>query len=57
MLPKLKEGEHKRKTENLKKLPGKNKKGKENRLRRKWEGGGKRTKVIVRASQKGITET
>lgn len=50
MLPKLKEGEHKRKIENLIKLPGKNKKGKGNLLRRKWEGDGKRTEVIVRAS-------
>lgn len=56
MLPKLKKGEHKRKTENLIKLPGKNKKRKGNRLKRRWEEDGKRTEVIVRASQKEITE-
>lgn len=56
MLRKLKEREHKRKIENLIKLPGKNKEGKGNPLRRKSEGDSVRIEVILRASQKEITE-
>lgn len=56
MFLKRKERECKRKIENLIKLPGKNKKGKGNHLKRKWEGGSKRKEVILRANQKGITK-
>lgn len=56
MFLKPKEGEHKRKIENLIKLPGKNKKGEGNHLKRKLEGGSKRKEVILRANQKEITD-
>lgn len=56
MFLKPKEGEHKRKIENLIKLPGKNKKGEGNRLKRKMEGGSKKKEVTLRANQKEITD-
>jgi len=56
MFLKPKERECKRKIEKLIKFPGKNKKRKGNHLKRKWEGGGKRKEVILRANRKEITE-